>query len=107
MNEKIFIKEAYDQSSIWIDTDGLLLGKDGGGTFAFQEFHALYDVNHVIGVSDTAAYYGWTWRTTVGDWLTPEYHKDYEIIVFHAPVGTTYASTLEQVDNTAHPYVID
>ena len=107
LNEKIYIKEAYDHSAIWMDTVGVTLGKNGGGTFAYQEFHALYDVNRVTGVSDTPAYYGWTWRTSVFDWITPEYHPDYEIQVFHAPAGTTYASTLDHVDNTSTPYVID
>ena len=107
LNEKIFIQEAYDHSTIWIDTAGLLLGKNGGGALAFQSFHALYDVNHVVGVSDTGAYYGWTWKTTIGDWIAPKYHKDFEILVSHAPVGTAYVSTLDQVDNTAYPHVID
>ena len=107
MNEKIYIKEAYDKSEIWIDTTSLSSGSGGGGAIELQAFHPLYDVNHIVGVSDTAAYYGWTWKTTMGDWLTPEYHIDYEIKVYHAAPGTAYSSDLPQVDNTATPYVID
>ena len=106
LNEKIFIKEAYDQSAIWVDTAAVKLGKDGGGAIALQ-WSQLYDVNHVVGVSDTPNYYGWTWRTDLTDWISPEYHKDYEILVYHAPAGTAYSSALPLVDNTATPYIID
>ena len=106
LNEKIFIKEAYDQSAIWVDTAAVKLGKDGGGAIALQ-WSQLFDVNHVVGVSDTPSYYGWTWRTDLTDWISPEYHKDYEILVYHAPAGTAYDSALSLVDNTATPYVID
>ena len=55
MNEKIFIQEGTDHAAIWIDTSGVKLGAGGGGAIALQAFHALYDVNHVVGVSDTPA----------------------------------------------------
>lgn len=105
-NEKFPVVDIVRADRLWGDSDKLLNGPAGAPVATLTKIQ-FTDIHNRAGIDVVSDLRGRAWNSAYINWVSPQFHANFALMLYHAASGTSPSSITATIDSTQYPWSFD